>query len=293
MKTLIVDEKYNNKKLIRFILDSFANLPLNEFYKALRKKDIKLNGARIHENIVLHTGNCIDIYISDDILYQSSKDSNVSINIVYQDNEILLANKPSGIEVVGENSFTTQLIKNSNLDMLFACHRLDRNTSGLVLFAKSENSLSILLDKFKKGEIEKHYLCHVYGIPTKSTQTLSAYLFKDSKKSLVYISDVPKKGYRSITTSYSVLKTFDDNTSILDVNLHTGRTHQIRAHLAYIGYPIIGDGKYGNNAINKQFSKKFQELYSYKIKFCFSSDAGILNYLNDKEFCINTPLSRM
>lgn len=155
------------------------------------------------------------------------------------------------------------------------------------MFAKNEEALAILLDKFKNGEIEKHYAAYVYGIPKESKKTLSSYLFKDAKKSIVYISDTPKKGYRNIITTYSVLKKFDNNTCILDINLHTGRTHQIRAHLSHIGLPIIGDGKYGKNEINKSFGAKTQKLCSYKMNFNFKNDAGILNYLNHREFVID------
>lgn len=127
----------------------------------------------------------------------------------------------------------------------------------------------------------------MYGIPKETKKTLTAYLFKDAKKSLVYILDSQQKGYRQIITSYEIVKKNKDNTCILDINLHTGRTHQIRAHLAHIGYPIIGDGKYGNNEINKKFHAKTQKLCSYKMKFIFNKDADILNYLNNKEFEIN------
>ena len=139
---------------------------------------------------------------------------------------------------------------------ILPCHRLDRNTSGLTLFAKNQQSQNILFEKFKNHEIEKHYICRVYGIPKEKHKILTAYLFKDTKKSMVYIKDSPKKGYQNIITEYTVISTnLSDNTSILEVILHTGRTHQIRAHLAHIGYPIIGDGKYGINEINKKFKR--------------------------------------
>ena len=199
----------------------------------------------------------------------------------------MVVNKPAEIEVVGENSLTSELCKYYNIAFIFPCHRLDRNTTGLVLFAKNEEALNILLDKFKNREIEKHYKALVYGIPRKKEDTLTAYLFKDAKKSLVYISDVPKKGYEKIITSYKVISCNNkNNTSLLDVNLHTGKTHQIRAHLAHIGYPIIGDGKYGDREINKKFGYKYQQLCSRSLRFCFKTDAGILNYLNNKNVSI-------
>ena len=156
------------------------------------------------------------------------------------------------------------------------------NASKLFLLISNfpSTNTSILFNKFKNHEIKKYYKALVYGIPKVKTAKLEAFLFKDNKKSIVYISDTPEKGYSKIITSYKILeKIFKENYSILDVTLHTGKTHQIRAHLAHIGHPIIGDGKYGNNEINKKFGVKSQELDAYKIIFNFSTDAKILNYL--------------
>lgn len=276
MKELIVPAKYDHKKLNTFLFDSFNGLKQSTLYKALRQKDIRINDVRICSNEVIHTGDMVKIYIVDDLLF-----SHNVFKIVYEDDNILVVDKPTGIEVVGENSLTSYVQMKYPYSM--PCHRLDRNTYGLVLFAKNDEALHILFDKFKYHEIKKYYKCKVYGIPTPKYAELKAYLFKDSNKSQVYISNSPKKGFREIITEYSVLSSNKkENTSVLEVLLHTGRTHQIRAHLAHIGYPIIGDGKYGLNEINKRFNKKTQELCAYKIEFHFSSDSGILGYLNGK-----------
>lgn len=278
MEVVTVTNKYNGKKLNTFILDNLPFITQNTLYKLLRKKDIKVNNKRVNTNVTIHTGDIISVYISYSNLLQ----------IVYEDDNILVVNKPTKLEVTGTNSLTSLVHKkydNSSFQYM-PCHRLDRNTTGLVLFAKNKTALDILNKKFKNHEIEKHYLALVYGIPKKETLKMEAYLFKDSKKSLVYISDSFKKGYKKIITYYNIIKRYE-NSSVLDIQIETGRTHQIRAHLAHIGHPIIGDGKYGINKINKEFGSKFQQLVAYKLVFNFKTDSGILNYLNNKTISIN------
>ena len=241
MKKLIVPKKYHKKKLNIFLKDTIENLSDNLFYKTLRKKDIKINGKRISENTTIFENDEILVYISDELLEKTT-----NLDIIYEDNNILILNKPINIEVTGNKSLTELIhkkYKNCGLFLPMPCHRLDRNTSGLILFAKNEMSLNILLNKFKNREIEKHYLALVYGIPRIKQKKIEAYLFKDSHKSLVYISDMLRKGYSKIITSYTLLEQYPNNTSLLDVEIETGKTHQIRAHLAHIGYPIIGDRK--------------------------------------------------
>ena len=262
MRTINIDNKNNEKKLINILQKEFTTLSLNTIYKKKKKKDIRVNDVRISENVTLHTGDVVKIFITDEFLFSKSVNissiantsyNSIDIPIIYEDDNILIADKPTEIEVTGDNSLTTILSTKYGFE-IYPCHRLDRNTIGLTLFAK------------------KHAI-------------LNDYLFKDTKKSMVYISSTHKKGYQNIITEYFVLSSNkSDNTSILEVILHTGRTHQIRAHLAFIGYPIIGDGKYGRNDINKKFKCKTQNLCSYKMKFKFNESAQQLNYLNGKEF---------
>ena len=281
MKTLIVTSKEDGKKLNTYLTSHFPHLRQNAFYKALRKKDIRINGKRISENIVLHTNDEVIVYIPDDIL-EGKLPQPIHLQVVYEDPNIAVFFKPAGMEVEGSGSFT-DFIQQTRSSVYQPCHRLDRNTSGLILYAKTPEALAILFEKFKKREIEKHYRATVIGIPKKKAAILTDFLFKDTKKSKVYVSSTPKPGYVKIITQYKVLSSDPiSNTSVLDVQIHTGRTHQIRAHLAFIGYPVLGDGKYGNNETNKRFHKNKQDLVSCRLTFTFSTDAGILNYLKGK-----------
>lgn len=223
-------------------------------------------------------GDVITLYIVDSELFGVNLNE---IEIIYEDDNIVVVNKPCGIEVTGDYSLTS--ILKEKYDFIEPCHRIDFNTIGLVLFAKNGDSLKILLDKFKNKEIEKHYICCSYGIPQKNSDSVNGYLFKDSKKSIVYISDSFKKGYSKIKTSYNLIKSNPSKKlCLLDVTLHTGKTHQIRAHLSHIGLPILGDGKYGSYEINKRFNVNTQLLCSYSLTFKFTTPSGILDYLNGK-----------
>jgi len=286
MIKIIVPNKFDNKKLDRFILEAFPGLSRNNLFKAFRQKDIKVNGNRTGENIIIKSGDIIEVFIDDKFLYEDN--SSCTLDIVYEDTNIIIVNKPQGLEVESQTQDSlikrvSEYLKKNDLSAEpELCHRLDRNTGGLVIIAKNKQALDIMLAKIKNREVKKYYQCIVVGCPKLKQAELKHYLFKDSKKSLVYVYDTKKPGCVEIITKYKVLEVRKE-TSLLEVELVTGKTHQIRAHLAYIGNPILGDGKYGVNSINKKYKTKHQMLWAYKIVFDFN-EGGILDYLRGKTF---------
>ena len=302
MRTVIVKGSQGNRKVEKILKEAFPKMPVNAMFKAFRKKDIKVNGVRVKEDYVVFPGDIIEVYIKDDILDGVPADNRYNsvrnFEVVYEDENILIVNKEQGIPVHPDRDQQT----NTLIDQVRAylsekgsynpsnpysfppslCHRLDRNTGGLVIIARNEESLRVILSKIKIKEIKKFYQCLVKGSMESNSGELKAYLTKDENKSRVFINDEYSRDSLEIITRYKLLS-YENDISKLEVELVTGRTHQIRAHLAHIGHPIIGDGKYGLNSINRSVGAKFQALWAYKIIFDFK-DGGILNYLKGRKF---------
>jgi 23S rRNA pseudouridine955/2504/2580 synthase len=256
------------QKLSKLISDELG-VGYNQIQKLIRNKDVKVDGKRVSKDVDLIKGELIEIYINEKPL-----------EIVYENKDIVIILKPKNIETISENGETDLLEKVSkqlNLK-LYAVHRLDRNTIGLVIFAKNIDAKKSLDIAIKNRKLEKFYIAKVCGEINKSEEKLTAFLKKDDKKSLVFVSDKNLSGYEEIKTNYKKVQS-DGEFSILEVELVTGKTHQIRAHLSHIGYPILGDEKYGNTEINKKYKKKYQCLCSYKLKFNFDKN-DYLEYMN-------------
>ena len=267
MKTFITDKK---TKLSVFLLEKYdGTLSYSGLCKLLRKKDIKVNGKRVNEDAPIEAGSEITVY------YDGNRDLTTAPE--YEDENILVFNKKAGI--TSEDFF--ELVKKSYPSAKFV-HRLDRNTSGLTVFGLTEEAEKELLGGFKQRTFNKYYKAEVYGFMPKKEDVLNAYLIKDSEKSEVKIFKERVIGSVPISTGYKVLEE-KENSSILEVELLTGRTHQIRAHLAFIGHFVIGDGKYGKETVNKTFNAKEQRLQAYKIIFHFK-EGETLFYLDGKTF---------
>ena len=299
MKKIVVGKNDDGKRLDKVILSTFDTLPKSLMFKEIRKKNIKVNKKRCKAEQLVTLGDIIELYLPDDTLQKKTVHYDFlsapkSLNILYEDDNIILMDKgvgqlchPDGKEYVNtllsgmkrylyeskqwdpekENSFTPAL-----------ANRIDRNTGGIVIGAKNYQALKILSQKIKNREISKYYLLAAKGKFEKKSDIITGYLTKNEKKNMVTVTETPTDGSKMIVTKYNVLD-YKNGISLVEVDLLTGRTHQIRAHLASIGHPLAGDGKYGT-----EHGRYRQALYSYRLSFDFTTDAGILEYLKGKEF---------
>lgn len=306
MKKYTVSKNEAEQRLDKYITKKFPEMPMSLMYKAIRKKDIKINGKRCEISTRLKEGDEISFYVDDAVLKEKKAYENdiysitPSLNIVYEDDCILLVDKAPGVSVhPDETDYKSSLITNIQAYLYLKgeydpksketftpslCNRIDKNTGGIVIAAKTAMALREMNKKIKDREITKKYLCIVHGKLYPKEATLKAYHIKNSRQNRAYIFDEPQPDAREIITKYKVLKS-KNNLTLVEVTLLTGRTHQIRAHFAHIGHPLAGDTKYGTNAMNKDLPYKYQALYSYKIKFDFQKQSP-LNYLKGKEFTV-------
>ena len=306
MREFTIKQNDADMRLDKFVTKAVPSLPSNLIQKYIRLKRIKVNNARGKAEAKLSVGDVVTMYINDEFFETTrakkseSKFTTTFPDVLYEDENILLANKPAGISVhddeAGGETLIAQILsylahrgewkpneENSFIPAL--CNRIDRNTSGIVIAAKNAEALRIMNDKIKNREIAKYYLCLVLGKPTPPVGTLRGYIFKDAKENRVYVKKNPCPGAKTAVTKYKTLKSTGE-ISLLECELITGRTHQIRAHMASIGHPLVGDGKYGRNVDNKRLGMKYQALCSYKLIFKFTTPSGALEYLNGKTFTV-------
>lgn len=292
------------QRVDKFLTKAYPNLPQSMLYKCIRKKDIKVNGQRCQISTRLQEGDVLSLFLKEEFLQKEERPEDFlkapkKLPILYEDENIMLLDKKPGLIVhPDENYHFDSLIAriqhylydkgefDPKGEKAFApalVNRIDRNTGGIVMAAKNAEALRILNQKVKDREMHKFYLCVVCGHLNKKEDLLTGYLEKNEAQNRVYVLKKPKEGAKTIRTRYRVLEEKRD-FSLVEVELLTGRTHQIRAHFASIGHPLAGDGKYGKNAVNKESGFPYQALYSYKLRFDFQTDGGLLSYLDGKEF---------
>lgn len=309
MRIITVGKNDAGQRLDKFLTKALPTLPQSLMYKYIRTKKIKINRKRAEQKSILSEGDEIQLFIREEFFDKPEKDTAAlyrikpKLSIVYEDENIILLDKRPGVlchedKEGGENTLIMHvkayLAQNGEYnpedEQSFApalCNRIDRNTGGIVIAAKNAEALRVMNDKIKCRELSKYYLCEVHGRMPKREQTLTAYLAKDSDTNTVDVSDRYIKGYKEIATRYRVLSE-KGGMSLLEVDLLTGRTHQIRAHMAHIGHPLLGDGKYSVNRADKIKGYKYQALYSYRLVFRFDTEKceTALDYLSGKEFSV-------
>lgn len=307
MKELKIGPNDAGQRLDRFLAKAVPLLPASLAQKYIRLKRIKRNNARAQRDDRLETGDVLQLYINDEFFDTPSAEnayltvSAPKLNIVYEDENILLVDKKPGVAVHPHDGaeYGRTLIdhiqaylyakrewrpREENAFTPALCNRIDRNTGGIVIAAKTAEALRIMNRKIKDREIDKRYLAVVEGTPRQKSGVLKGYLFKDAKNNRVFVTDQPQTGAKTCETRYEVLES-RNGLSLVECELITGRTHQIRAQFAHAGHPLLGDGKYGK--LDKRYDRRYQALYSYKLTFRFTTDAGALAYLNGKSFRVD------
>ena len=309
MKEICVKKNDAGQRLDRFVGKAVPLLPESLLQKYIRLKRIKLNGKGAKRDARISEGDVVSLYVNDEF-FEVPKEENSwlkvgkpRVDIVYEDENILLADKKPGVlcHSAGKWDYNTLIAniqaylaqkgewrpKEENSFAPALCNRIDRNTGGIVIAAKNAEALRIINEKIKDREIEKYYLCAVQGRPKPAEGRLENFLFKDAVKNRVYIKEKSEPGAKTAVTEYRTLCS-KGPLSLVECHLLTGRTHQIRAQMAYAGWPLLGDGKYGSERFNKNFDESGQALYSYRLVFSFPTDAGILNYLKGREFSVDS-----
>ena len=307
MRELIIGKNDAGQRLDKFITKTL-DLPTSLLYKSIRLKKIKVNRKRAENNTILLEGDTIQCFLAEEFFEKKVSESSfenisVKLDIIYEDENIMLLNKRPGVSVhEDEKGSTNTLITHIQAylyqkgeykpdeEQSFApalCNRIDRNTGGIVIAAKNAEALRAMNEKIKYREIDKFYLAAVHGVPKPESATIKGYLLKDDKKNIVRVYEKnPPRGAKEIITKYNVVAKRSDS-ALIEVELLTGRTHQIRAHMAHIGHPLVGDGKYGVNKSDRAKGYKYQALYSYRLRFSFdTSNPTCLDYLSGKEFKI-------
>ncbi len=307
MKEIIIGKNDAGQRLDRFLDKAVPLLPAALCQKYIRLKRVKVNGKGSSRDYRLSCGDVLSLYISDEFFERPTEENAYSkvvapkIDIVYEDGNILLADKKVGMLCHGGEGaeLSRTLIANiqaylhrkgewrpreENAFTPALCNRIDRNTGGLVIAAKNAEALRILNQKIRDREIDKYYLCVICGEIKPSSGRLEGFIFKDAQKNRVYVRSAAEAGSKTAVTEYRTLET-RNGLSLLECRLLTGRTHQIRAQLAAAGHPLLGDGKYGGRLV-RDFGEKRQALYSYRLTFAFPTDAGCLEYLRGKTYTV-------